>query len=311
MIRNLSWTYVIWMLVSAVCVAAPGLGQAPERHLAYSLPAPAGVRVINNQSYRSLAGTKDTIMYGPNLLYDVFLPGATADRRPRAGVVFIHGGLVPDTQRVSPKDDLKAYREWGNLVAASGLVAITFSHRLSTADNLDVATDDVTELLRLVRARATEWNLDPDRLCVAVFSAGGPLASLFLRPTRQSGVRCVAMYYPFLDTEHVSVHTAFRSAHSVARVGELARFSPRAALLTHGSAVPPMLVARAGRDAIPGINASIERFVQSALWVNAALDFYVHPTGAHGFDMTATPDPRAADIVSATVAFFHRHLDTF
>jgi hypothetical protein len=68
-----------------------------------------------------------------------------------------------------------------------------------------------------------------------------------------------------------------------------------------------MLLARAGFDAIPGINASIDRFVQAALWVNAPLDLYVHPTGRHGFDLTAAPDPRAEQIVRATLEFLRRH----
>lgn len=292
-------------------VAFPALdtanAQTAPRHLAFTLPAVSGVQRLADRSYRSLAGSPDTVMYGPALRYDVFLP-PPRDGKRRAGVVFIHGGLVPDTLRVSPKDDLPSYREWGTLVASAGLVGITFSHRLTTADNVDLAADDVRELLRVVRNRADEWQLDPNRLCVAVFSAGGPLASLFMRDTPQFSVRCIAMYYPFLDTEHAAVRTPFRNAYDPERTAELAQFSPRLAVLAHGGSVPPMLVARAGRDAIPGINASIERFVQAALWVNAPLDLYVHPTGAHGFDMTAAPDPRASEIVAATLEFFRRHL---
>jgi len=297
------------MLCGLACApfhAARAQTPAP-RHLAFSLPPVEGIRRVADQPYRSLVGSKDTVMYGAALRFDVFLPPPQRDGAPRAGVVFIHGGLVPGTQRVSPKDDIPSYREWGSLVASAGLVAVTFSHRLTTDDNLDTAADDVMELLRVVRRRAAEWQLDPDRLCVAVFSAGGPLASLFLREP-QPGVRCVAMYYPFLDTEHTAVNTEFRRAHTPERVAELSRFSPRLAVLSNGPRVPPLLIARGGRDVIPGINASIERFVQAALWVNAPLDLYVHPTGPHGFDMTATPDPRAAEIVAATLDFLRRHL---
>jgi acetyl esterase/lipase len=296
--------------VVAICATnvAHAQGIAPRR-LAFSLPAVPGVRRLADEPYRSLAGTADTVMYGSALRYDVFVPPLRTDGKPRGGIVFIHGGMIPGTQRVSPKDDLPAFREWGNLVASAGLVGITFSHRLTTDENLDVAAGDVTELMRVVRARAAEWQLDPDRLCVMIFSAGGPLASPFLRDTPQFGVRCVAMYYPFLDTDHTGVRTPFRNAHTPDRIADLARYSPRLALLSSGQRVPPMLVARAGRDAIPGINASIERFVQAAMWMNAPLDLYIHPTGPHGFDMTTTADPRASEIVAATLEFFRRHLD--
>lgn len=283
---------------------AQGAAAQQERQLAHRIAGMDEVQRIADLSYRSLVGTADTLMYGAELRYDVFLP-AERSAGTHPGVIFIHGGLVADTVRVSPKDDLPAYREWGRLVAVAGLVGITFSHRLTTADNLDVAAQDVEELLRTVRARASEWSLDPDRLCVAVYSAGGPLSSLFFEP---SSARCIVMFYPFLDVEHTAAISPFRRSHPMERVEELRRYSPRELLLRLGGAVPPMFVAKAGRDAIPGINASIDRFVQAALWVNAPLDLYVHRTGSHGFDMTAESDPRAEEIVAAALAFMQRHL---
>ena len=283
-------------------LAAHAEGQ--QRRLAYQLPGMNQVRQIANIPYRSLVGSADTVMYGPNLAADVFLPADSAILR--AGVIFVHGGLVPDTQRVSPKDDLPAYREWGRLVAASGMVAITFSHRLTTNDDIDVAAQDVLELLRLVRARAVEWKLDVNRLCIAFFSAGGPLSGSFIDGAER-GVRCLVLYYPFLDVEHTAAISPFRRAHTPARVAELRRYSPRERLLAATGQVPPLLLARAGLDAIPGINASIDRFVQAALWVNAPLELHVHPTGPHGFDMTEAPDETAEHIVHATIEFIRRH----
>jgi acetyl esterase/lipase len=143
-------------------------------------------------------------------------------------------------------------------------------------------------------------------MCVAVFSAGGPLASLFMSGRAQPA-RCIVMFYPFLDVEHAGLISPFRSAQPAERVAALQALSPRARVLADGQALPPMLLARAGRDVIPGINASIERFLQAALWVNAPIDFYVHPTGPHGFDMVAEPDPRAAQIVRAALDFVRLH----
>jgi acetyl esterase/lipase len=289
----------------ALLIVSDATVAAQQRQLAFTLPGMAQVRRLADLGYRSVIGA-DTVMYGIDLRYDVYLPaGGGAGTRP--GVVFVHGGMVAGgTSRISPKDDLPSYQQWGRLVAAAGLVGITFSHRLTTNENIDVAAEDVEELMRAVRARAREWGLDPNRMCVAFFSAGGPLSSLFLQ-RRSDPVRCVVLFYPFLDLDHSAVNTQFRRAHTPERVAQLERFSPRAQLLVHGSAVPPILLARAGRDAIPGINASIDRFMQAALWVNAPLDFYLHPTGAHGFDMTAVPDPRAEQILSATVDFIRRH----
>ena len=293
---------VVTLCVGFVAVNGADVA-AQQRQLAYRIPGMDQVQLIADLRYRSLIGTADTVMYGSDLRYDVFLPGQ-GTQRSRAGVIFVHGGLVPDTVRVSPKDDLPAYREWGRLVAAAGMVGITFSHRLTTADNLDVAAQDVEALVRTVRSRAAEWSLDPDRMCVAVYSAGGPLSSLFFQSDR---VRCVIMFYPFLDVEHTAAISPFRRAHPPERVAELRQYSPRELLLRLDGDVPPLLVAKAGRDAIPGINASIDRFVQAALWVNAPLDIYVHRTGSHGFDLTSGPDARAQQIVAAALEFMRRH----
>jgi acetyl esterase/lipase len=168
---------------------------------------------------------------------------------------------------------------------------------------------DVLNLMREVRRRAAEWRLDPDRLCIAAFSAGGPLTSMFMTDSAAvvHGVRCIALYYPFLDMEHAAVISPFRQPHVEPRLSRLRAYSPAARLRT-GTGVPPLLVARAGHDVIPGINASIDRFMMSALLSNHSVDFYNHPTGRHGFDLTATDDERAEYILRATLAFFQQHL---
>jgi acetyl esterase/lipase len=264
------------------------------------------VRRIEDQSYRDLTGSPDTVMYGTALRYDVFMPPGGDDVRP--GVIFIHGGLVAgSTQRISPKD---LHAQWGRLVAASGLVGITFSHRLNTNENIDTAANDVLRLVAEVRQRAAEWRLDPDLICVAVFSAGGPLASLFMTDGASDApsARCIAFYYAFMDVEHAAVISPFRRAYTEPRLSELRSYSPLAALIRNTDRLPPLLVARAGLDAIPGINASIDRFMLTTLLTNQAVEFYNHPGGAHGFDLTVEDDDRAEYILSATLRFFREHL---
>lgn len=295
--------------LAAMCFMAAEPTGAQDRRLALRVAGMDDVQRVGDQAYRDLSGSPDTVMYGDRLLFDVFLPAGGDSLRP--AVIFIHGGLVAGgTQRVSPKDTLPAYEQWGRLVAASGLVGITFSHRLNTNENVDTAAADVLELLRVVRNRALEWRIDPDRVCVAAFSAGGPLGSLFMmeRATELPGVRCVAFYYAFLDMEHAAVISPFRQAHGEPRLSQLRGYSPVKRLLRSTRELPPMLVVRAGLDAIPGINASIDRFMSAALLTNQAVEFYNHPAGRHGFDLAAGDDERAEYILAATLRFFHEHL---
>lgn len=68
-------------------------------------------------------------------------------------------------------------------MAERGIAAFVLRYRLSRADNtpytlMGHSLPDVQRAIRLVRSRALEWNIDPDRVGVMGFSAGGHLAVL-------------------------------------------------------------------------------------------------------------------------------------
>jgi len=168
------------------------------------------------------------------------------------------------------------------------------------------ARKNVLDAIAHVRARAGEYGLDESRLCVAFYSAGGPIAGVVLRESMPH-VRCVVLYYPYLDLEHLSRTTPFRGPLPAGRIEALRTYSPRAALARGPDSLPPIFLARAGRDAIPFLNESVDRFVAEALRRNVVLDFVNHAVGAHGFD-TVTRDRRTQDIVGQTLGFVRRHL---
>jgi acetyl esterase/lipase len=265
----------------------------------YDAPGMSAVTVASNIEYRTV-----TIDGRPTKLeMDVYRPPSlgTTDRRP--ALIFVHGGLTVDQPRTAK--DWGIYRSWGRAAAASGLVGVTFNHRLTTNDNVDVGSGDLTALIEFIRRNAAQWNVDPDRLCLAFYSAGGPLASVPLRE-RAPYMRCVVLYYPFLDLEHMRYQTQFRPAHAPAHVDSLLAYSP-ARVITHDPAsVPPVLLAMAGRDAIPRLNESVVRFLQAAVDSRVRVDFYMHPTGEHGFDRR-NRDDRTREIIEATLAFVKRH----
>jgi len=55
-----------------------------------------------------------------------------------------------------------------------------------------------------------------------------------------------------------------------------------------------MFIARAGRDEVPTMDDSIDRFVNEALAKNIALTVMNHPQGVHGFD-NQNDDDRSRD----------------
>lgn len=63
-------------------------------------------------------------------------------------------------------------------LAAKGFVAIPVDYRLSTEALYPAAVQDVKAAIRWVRAHAAAYHIDPNRMAILGFSAGGQLAAL-------------------------------------------------------------------------------------------------------------------------------------
>jgi dienelactone hydrolase len=239
---------------------------AAQAHVHYRVPGMEHVAVRRN--------------LGP-LEFDLYSPAAT----PAPCVILIHGGPVPPNLLTTPKD-WGWFESYGRLLAASGMAAIMFNHRFFAPDMLPNAIADVQDLLTYVREHSEALNVDPDRLCLWVFSGGGPIISPFLRETPDA-VRCVVAYYAAL--------------HAAAP-----EFSPAIQISENTGRLPALLIARAGLDH-PMLNQAMDLFIQNALKKNACIDVLNHATGQHGFDCK-DDNARTRDILRRTIEFLHAQL---
>jgi acetyl esterase/lipase len=255
----------------------------------YRVPGMDSVRVKSDLKY---AGVNN-----PQLLLDVYVPpGLTKDARLPA-VLFIHGSVPPG----SPAKNMGVFTSWGRLVAASGMVGVTFTHRLGyPKPQLAQAASDVNAAINYVRANADSLNVDKDRLCLAAYSGGGPMLSMAMRD-KPEYVRCLVAFYAFLDIQQSELHTAHEPADA------LRNFSPITYLTNDAGKIAPMFIARAGLDEIPALNDSIDRFIREAISKNAAITVANHPRGVHGFDIQ-TDDDRSREIIRGVLAFMKLHL---
>src|SRR6266850_5649614 len=64
--------------------------------------------------------------------------------------------------------------EWLNSI---GITSFVLKYRLGPRYHHPAPLQDAARAIRIVRARATEWNIDAERIGVLGFSAGGHLAS--------------------------------------------------------------------------------------------------------------------------------------
>lgn len=106
--------------------------------------------------------------FGDATTMDIHLPEA-ADA-PRPAIMLIHGGAWE-------YGDKSSYTEAAERYAAAGYVAATINYRLLPA-RYPANIQDCLCALAFLRANAAEYGVDPDRIAVSGYSAGGHLSAL-------------------------------------------------------------------------------------------------------------------------------------
>ena len=192
------------------------------------------------------------------------------------------------------------FRSYGEHLAARGIVGVPFNHRSSNRLAPIEVAGDVQAAIGFVRDRSRDFRIDADRIGVWVFSAGGPfgLAPLLLR--RPEWLRCAAGFYTIWDL------APLRGSLSWATDDSVRRWSCVAALDAESPNLPPLLLARAGRDHVALLEGT-DTFVRRAHERSVDLTVLDHPTGQHGFD-TRDDDERSREIIREALEFFVRHL---
>ncbi|HEX3578761.1 MAG TPA: hypothetical protein VHY33_09375, partial [Thermoanaerobaculia bacterium] len=226
-----------------------------EQAIVYQIPAMDGVTVRRD------------IEYAAGRTLDLYLP-PHGENIP--ALLFVTGFRDAGFEgRLGCKlKEMASYVSWARLAAASGFAAITYS-------NLNPAEDALT-VLRYIRENAPSLNIDRDRIAVWSCSGNVPNALALIMEER---VSCAVLCYGFmLDLDGSS---------SVADAQKQWGFANPAA----GKSVDdipadlPLLIVRAGRDEMAGVNPSIDRFVAHALTRNLPLTLVNHATGPHSFDI--------------------------
>jgi acetyl esterase/lipase len=244
---------------------------------------------------------------------DLYLPDALRFASARPVAVFIHGGGWTGGSRSDPR----ARPEIDELVARGYAVAAV-SYRLAPAAPFPAALDDVRCAVRFLRAQASRWSLDPQRVVAWGSSAGGHLAALlaFTRPedglgtavTEWAGtshqVRAVVLQYAPLD-----LPALFAGAPSSAwspvfgpDPAALALYSPARYVR---SSSPPTLLVHGSRDTLVPPSQSIA-LLQSLQRLNVPAALQLVSNAGHSLDLAGGSAlyPGRGDIARAVARFF-------
>lgn len=219
-----------------------------------------------------------------NATMTVYLPEKS--QATGAAVVVIPGGGY---QVVCTKTEGEAIAD---LLLPRGIAAIVVKYRLPNRHHT-IPADDVRRAIRSVRFRAADWNLDPDRVGVWGFSAGGHLASTVSTvfddgrrgdadPIERLGSRpdFSILFYPVITMDPQVTHGGSRnnllgpdaSAELLERYSSERRVTPQ---------TPPTFMLQCADDpAVPAENTL--RYYRQLLENEVAVELLLYERGGHG-----------------------------
>ncbi|MEJ0085080.1 MAG: SUMF1/EgtB/PvdO family nonheme iron enzyme [Pseudomonadota bacterium] len=166
-------------------------------------------------------------------------------------IMLMYGGEGADIAEV--------YNDWG-------VTAFVLTYRLSPPYSDDIRRQDGERALRVLRAHAGEWHLDPARIGMIGFSAGGSLA------------RSVAAASDSGDANSTdAVERASSRPDYLALIYGAGRASPEESLKDY----PPTFLLSAAADQGPSL-ANAQLFVD-LVKAGAVAELHVYQGGRHGF----------------------------
>jgi len=227
-----------------------------------------------------------------DLLLDLYRPATPGTPSVRPGIVLAHGGGFTSGSKTSP-----SVTELGRRFAARGYVAVSINYRLTGDDppTEDLATNpsdpvsvaaaaarvDAALAVEWLRDHAADYDVDPDRIAIAGYSAGA-IAALG-----------VAYWEP--GVQHADVRAVFSlSGGLYGREGEIDAGEPPL-LLVHGE----LDTARAPHEAVAGRAAAV------------GLTYQMHVIPGVGHDTPQALDNAMGSTTAweVVVEFLYEHLD--
>lgn len=211
--------------------------------------------------------TLANIEYKDGLTMDIYYP-LDFDFTQNLPVVIFVIGFVDNKLK-----DTEIYISRGQLVAASGMIAIAYE-----THDPDVDTHD---LINYIRANESWLRIDKDRICLWSSSANAPTALIALTDTSteyHDSLACAVIYYGVIPPVYAD---------------DL-------------SADIPLFIVKAGTD-VASLNRQLDQFVEKARAANIPLEFVDYEDGIHGFDVWQDTD-ESREIIEQSLEFMKTHL---
>src|SRR5450631_3722454 len=179
----------------------------------------------------------------------------------------------------------------------SGIAAFVLKYRIpndSTMVNKEIGPlQDAQRSIQLVRSRAAQWGIDPKRIGIMGFSAGGHLASTagthfkkdYIANPEQVSLRpdFMILIYPVISFTAPIAHTG--SAHNLLGAhpskGKIKEYSNEKQVTNQTP--PAFLVHAKDDDVVPFANST--EFADALKKHHVPVELYLYDRGGHGFGM--------------------------
>lgn len=171
---------------------------------------------------------------------------------------------------------------------SKGIAAFVLKYRLpdvhsSTAPD-QVPLLDAKQAMRIVRARATEWNINPNKIGIMGFSAGGHLAStLSTHFEEDTKPDFSILIYPVISMDKSITHSGSRNNlignHPSDEMIKL--YSNELQVTTK---TPPTFLIHATDDDVVLVENSL-LYYQALKKNKVSTEMHIYPTGGHGFGL--------------------------
>ena len=172
--------------------------------------------------------------------------------------------------------------EWLNTIGVTGIVLkYRVPSRTRKTNKWQAAVQDAQRAMSLVRHNAKKWNLNPNRIGILGFSAGGETAGLTALFTERTYEAIDdADKAPMRPDFAVLVYPAYMADAKTGKLQEHVKVTPNS---------PPMFFAHAYDDRVTPLTSLL--LAVALKQNNVPAEVHMYAKGGHGFGMRPTDEP--------------------
>jgi acetyl esterase/lipase len=171
--------------------------------------------------------------------------------------------------------------KWLNSI---GVAAFLLKYRVPSRAGLEkhtAALIDAQRALGIIRHRATEWGVDPKRIGILGFSAGGHLSAMSSTHFR------TRTYAPVDEADSVSCRPDFTILIYPAYLTQQNDKTQLASEVKVGEDTPEAFVAMTQDDPVQVESAFV--YAQALHKAKVPCELHIYPTGGHGYGLRRSP----------------------